>query len=161
MFSDPQFWVAVSFFLFILAIFNPVRKILLTSLDTQIVEIKNKINESEDIKNEAQKTLSELKIRESEVEKEVKELELNSENKIQELTKLSSIKLSEQIEKRKILADNKIDQFLRETNSSIKEYISNVAIEATSHILINNLSSEKRSDLIKDSIKELNNILKN
>ena len=161
MFSDPQFWVAVSFFLFILAIFNPVRKILLTSLDTQIMEIKNKINESEDIKNEAQKTLSELKIRESEVEKEVKELELNSENKIQELTKLSSIKLSEQIEKRKILADNKIDQFLRETNSSIKEYISNVAIEATSHILINNLSSEKRSDLIKDSIKELNNILKN
>ena len=161
MFSDPQFWVAVSFFLFILAIFNPVRKILLTSLDTQIVEIKNKINESEDIKNEAQKTLSELKIRESEVEKEVKELELNSENKIQELTKLSSIKLSEQIEKRKILADNKIDQFLREINSSIKEYISNVAIEATSHILINNLSSEKRSDLIKDSIKELNNILKN
>ena len=125
------------------------------------MEIKNKINESEDIKNEAQKTLSELKIRESEVEKEVKELELNSENKIQELTKLSSIKLSEQIEKRKILADNKIDQFLRETNSSIKEYISNVAIEATSHILINNLSSEKRSDLIKDSIKELNNILKN
>ena len=30
MFSDPQFWVAVSFVLFILAIFNPVRKILIT-----------------------------------------------------------------------------------------------------------------------------------
>ena len=55
MFSDPQFWVAVSFFLFIIAIFNPVRKVLISSLDTQINEIKNQIKEAEDIKNEAQK----------------------------------------------------------------------------------------------------------
>ena len=41
MFSDPQFWVAVSFFLFIAAIFNPVKKILTSSLDSQIVDIKN------------------------------------------------------------------------------------------------------------------------
>ena len=44
MFSDPQFWVAVSFILFIAAIFNPVRKILTSSLDGQINEIKNKID---------------------------------------------------------------------------------------------------------------------
>ena len=47
MFLDPQFWVAVAFILFIAAIFNPVRKILTSSLDSQIDEIKNKINESE------------------------------------------------------------------------------------------------------------------
>ena len=40
MFSDPQFWVAVSFLLFVAAIFNPVRKILTSSLDSQINEIK-------------------------------------------------------------------------------------------------------------------------
>ena len=56
MFSDPQFWVAVSFFLFILAIFNPVRKILKSSLDTQISEIKKNIEETENLKNEAHKT---------------------------------------------------------------------------------------------------------
>tara|TARA_Y100000994_G_C15592367_1_gene401155 strand:+ start:713 stop:916 length:204 start_codon:yes stop_codon:yes gene_type:complete len=67
MFSDPQFWVAVSFVLFIAAIFNPVRKILITSLDSQIQQIKNQLNESENIKNEAQKTLSELKSREIKV----------------------------------------------------------------------------------------------
>ena len=55
MFSDPQFWVAVSFVLFIAAIFNPVRKILISSLDSQIKEIKFKIEEAENLKNEAQK----------------------------------------------------------------------------------------------------------
>ena len=64
MFSDPQFWVAVSFILFIAAIFNPVRKMLVSSLDAQISEIKTKIEEAENLKNEAKKTLSELKKRE-------------------------------------------------------------------------------------------------
>ena len=161
MFSDPQFWVAVSFFLFIAAIFNPVRKILTSSLDDQIIEIKNKIEEAENIKNEAQKTLNELKTREAEVAKEIEELKIDSEKKILELKKLSSEKLSTQIDKRKILAENKIDQLVRDTNISIKNYIANSAISATTHILQNNLSKEKKSDLIVESIKELNVVLKN
>ena len=62
MFSDPQFWVAVSFILFIAAIFNPVRKILTSSLDAQIKDIKNKIDEVENLKYEAQKAFDELKM---------------------------------------------------------------------------------------------------
>ena len=61
MFSDPQFWVAVAFFAFIAAIFNPVRKILTSNLDAQIKDIRNKIDEAENLKNETQKTLSEIK----------------------------------------------------------------------------------------------------
>ena len=160
MFSDPQFWVAVSFFLFILAIFNPVRKILKSSLDSQISEIKKNIEETESLKNEAHKTLTELETRKNEVQKEIKELKISTENKISELKESYSKKLTDQIEKRKVLAESKIEQFIRETNISIKNFISNSAIEATTSILNNNLSSEKKSDLINDSIKELNSVLK-
>ena len=160
MFSDPQFWVAVSFFLFILAIFNPVRKILKSSLDTQISEIKKNIEETENLKNEAHKTLTELETRKNEVQKEIKDLKLSTENKISELKESYSKKLTDQIEKRKVLAESKIEQFIRETNISIKNFISNSAIEAATSILNNNLSSEKKSDLINESIKELNSVLK-
>ena len=61
MFSDPQFWVAVAFILFILVTFNPIRKILVKSLDTKIDDIKKSIDEAEQLKNEAQVTLSEIK----------------------------------------------------------------------------------------------------
>ena len=161
MFSYPQFWVAVSFFLFIAAIFNPVRKLLISNLDLQINAIKSKIKDAESLKNEAQKTVSELKRREAEVEKEIKELKSSSEKRISELKILYSNKLSEQVEKRKILTTNKIDQLVRDTNNNIKHYISNVAIEATTQVLKNNLSKERKINLIKESIKDLNNILKN
>ena len=161
MFSDPQFWVAVSFILFIAAIFNPVRKILTSSLDAQIKDIKNKIDEAENLKNEAQKALDELKERETKVEKEIQNLNLESEKRISELKDISTSKLTEQIEKRKILAENKIEQLVRDTNNSIKNYISSVAIEATRNILLQNLSKDKKSALIEESITEFNSVLKN
>ena len=161
MFSDPQFWVAVSFILFIAAIFNPVRKILTSSLDAQIKDIKNKIDEVENIKNEAQKALDELKDREAKVEKEIQNLYLESEKKITALKNISTSKLTDQIEKRKILAENKIEQLVRDTNNSIKNYISSVAIEATKNILIQNLNKDKKSALIEESITEFNSVLKN
>ena len=161
MFSDPQFWVAVSFILFIAAIFNPVRKILTSSLDEQIKDIKNKIDEVENLKKEAQKALDELKERETKVEKEIQQLNLESEKRISELKDISASKLTDQIEKRKILAENKIEQLVRDTNNSIKNYISSVAIEATKNILIQNLNKDKKSALIEESITEFNSVLKN
>ena len=161
MFADPQFWVAVSFILFIAAIFNPVRKILASSLDAQINDIKNKIDEVENLKNEAQKALDELKDRETKVEKEIQNLKLESEKRIAELKNMSTSKLTDQIEKRKILAENKIEQLVRDTNNSIKNYISSVAIEATRNILLQNLSKDKKSALIEESITEFNSVLKN
>ena len=161
MFSDPQFWVAVSFIIFIAAIFNPVRKILTSSLDAQIKDIKNKIDEVENLKNEAQKALDELKERETKVEKEIQNLNLESQKRITELKDISTAKLTDQIEKRKILAENKIEQLVRDTNNSIKNYISGVAIEATKNILIQNLNKDKKSALIEESITEFNSVLKN
>ena len=161
MFSDPQFWVAISFILFIAAIFNPVRKILTSSLDAQIKDIKNKIDEVENLRNEAQKALDELKERETKVEKEIQNLNLESEKRIAELKDISTTKLTDQIEKRKILAENKIEQLVRDTNNSIKNYISSVAIEATKNILIQNLNKDKKSTLIEESITEFNSVLKN
>ena len=161
MFSDPQFWVAISFLLFILVIFNPVRKILITSLDSQINDIKSKIEEAENIKNEASRTLKEIKIRENEVQSEIKKLKSESEKKITELKELSSKKLLDQIDKRKLLADIKIEQVLRDTNFSIKNYISDTAIKSSLYILNNNLSDEKKSEIVNNSITELKNVLKN
>ena len=61
MLSDPQFWVAIAFVVFVLAIFNPIRKILSSSLDTKIKEIRDSIDQAEKIKNDAQLTLGDIK----------------------------------------------------------------------------------------------------
>ena len=131
MFSDPQFWVAIAFFIFIAAIFLPVKKMVASNLDSQIDEIKNKIDEAENLKNEAQLTLGEIKKRQSEVQKEIDLIQSEAKSKIAQIENEAHQKLNDQIEKRKIISKSKIDQLVRDTNTEIQEYISSTAIEAT------------------------------
>ncbi len=161
MFSDPQFWVAVAFFSFIAAVFNPVRKILTSNLDAQIKEIKDKIEEAENLKNETQVTLSGIKIRQNEVQVEIQDIHKDAEKKVKQLEEIAESKLNDQIMKRQVLAEAKIDQLTRDANNSIQSHISSTAIAATLSILEQKLNNQEQQKLIDKSIAELGSVLKN
>jgi len=161
MFSDPQFWVAIAFIIFIIAIFNPVRKILNSSLDNKINEIKESIKEAEDLKKDTESILNEIVKRQNAVELEIKEIHSNSKDRIKILESQAQIKLSEQISKRELSAKAKIEQIVRDTNLLIQKHISETAINATVTILEKKLNSDEKQNLINESIKELESVLKN
>ena len=153
MFSDPQFWVAVAFFAFIGVVFNPVRKILTANLDSQIKEIKEKIDEAENLKNETQITLSEVKQRQKDVQIEIGAINKEAENKVRKFEEIAEAKLNDQINKRKMLAEAKIDQLTRDANNSIQSHISSTSILATIEIIKKNMDNQKQQKLIDESIK--------
>ena len=161
MFSDPQFWVAVAFVAFIAAIFNPVRKILTSSLDAQIKDIRNKIDEAENLKNETQRTLSEIRKRQNDVQIEIQDIHKDAEKKVKQLEENAEVKLKDQIAKRQILAEAKIDQLTRDANNLIQSHISSTAIAATISILQQKLDNQEQQKLIDKSIEELGSALKN
>ena len=160
-YDNPQFWVAVAFVAFIAAVFNPVRKILTTSLDSQIKDIRNKIEEAENLKNETQNTLSEVKKRQNDVKAEIKAIHKEAENKIKRLEQIAENKLKDQIAKRRVLTDAKIDQLTRDVNNIIQSQITSTAIAATISILQQKLNTEEQQNLINSSIKELGSTLNN
>ena len=161
MFSDPQFWVAVAFVAFIAAIFNPVRKILTTNLDSQIKDIKDKIDEAENLKNETQVTLSEVKKRQNDVQVEIQDIHKEAEKKVKQLEEIAESKLKDQIAKRQVLAEAKIDQLKRDANNMIQSHISSTAIAATISILEQKLNNHEQQKLIDKSIEDLGSALKN
>ena len=161
MFSDPQFWVAVAFFAFIAAVFNPIKKILTTNLDSQIKQIKDSIDEAENLKNETQITLSEIKKRQNEVQQEIQSITEEAKNKANQLEINAELKLKDQIEKRKIIATSKIDQLTRDANNQIQFHISSTAIEAMINLLKEKLDDKEKQKIIDSSINELSSVLKN
>ena len=161
MFTDPQFWVAVAFFMFFAVIFNPIRKILTSNLDTQIKQIKVGIDEAENLKNEAKITLSEIEQRQSEVQKEIELIHKDAKNKIIKIEEIIEQKLKDQIQKRQVLASAKIDQLTRDANHEIQQNITSTAIEATVNLLQKKLDLNEKKNLINVSINEFNSVLKN
>ena len=161
MFSDPQFWVAVAFFAFIAAVFNPLRKVLTTNLDSQIKQIKDSIDEAENLKNETQITLSEIKKRQNDVQQEIQSITEEAKNKAEQFKINAELKLKDQIEKRKIIATSKIDQLTRDANNQIQFHISSTAIEAMVNLLKEKLDEKEKQKIIDSSINELSSVLKN
>ena len=161
MFSDPQFWVFIAFIIFIGIIFNPIRKILSTTLDSKIKNIKENINQAEKLKNDTQQSLSEIKKRQNEVKIEIKNIQEEAKHKISLIADSTQTKLKEQINKRNELAKIKIEQLTREANSDVHQYIAQTAITATIDILEKKLNEKQKQDLINQSIAELNTVLKN
>ena len=160
MLSDPQFWVAIAFIIFIIAIFNPVKKILTSSLDEKINEIKDNIEEAENLKNKTQLILSDIKKRQNEVEEEIKKIHINAEERIKILEKQVEEKIKGQSDKRELIAKSKIDQLVRDINLQIQQNISQTAISVTLDLLEKKLNKEEKQNIINKSITELNAILK-
>ena len=158
MFSDPQFWVFVAFIIFIGVIFNPVRKILSTSLDSKIQEIKDSINQAEKVKNDSQITLSEIKKKQNEVKETINLLNKETKDKIVIIEENARAKLKEQMDKRNTLASIKIEQMTRDANTEIQQYITLTALSATVDILNKKLNDQEKQKLINQSINELSSI---
>jgi len=161
MLSDPQFWVAVAFVIFIIAIFNPVRKILTSSLDGKINEIKISIEEAENLKNETQIILGDIKKRQNEVALEIKDIHLVAKETIKNLEFQAQKKLNEQSAKRELIAKAKIDQMARDANISIQLQITQTSIEAAVTLLEKKLNQEEKQGLINQSITDIGLVLKN
>ena len=161
MLSDPQFWVFVAFVIFIAAVFNPTRKILIGNLDDKIKEIKQSIDQAEQLENEAQITLSEIKKRQNEFSKEIESINLEAKEKISNIEKNAHAKLQEQIEKRNSIYSLKIQQMSRDANSQIQNYIAQTAMAATIKILEMKLNDQEKQNLINRSISEFSSVIKN
>ena len=161
MFADPQFWVAIAFIIFVAAIFNPIRKMLGTTLNSKIQEIKKSIEEAENIKDETQNTLSDLKKRQNDVRIEIEKIHKDAKEKIKILESQAEEKLKEKIDKRNLLAAAKIEQMTRDANAAIQRNISQKAIEAVVTILKKKLDQAEKQNLINQSIKELSSVFKN
>ena len=161
MFSDPQFWVLIAFIIFVGAIFNPVRKIITGSLDNKISEIKNSINDAEQIKNDAQLALSEIKKRQNKVNSEIQKIKEDANKKVKIIEENFRNKLTEQIDKREGAASLKIDQMLRDANNEIQVYITDTSVATSINILKAKLDKNEKQNLIDLLIKDVNSILKN
>ena len=161
MFSDPQFWVLVSFIIFIVLIFNPIKKILTKNLDSKIEQIKEEINNAEKLKNETQVILGDIKKRQNDVKNEINTINQEAKQRIESIKNEAEQKLREQLNKKNTIASAKIEQMARDAKLEIQKEISQVAIAASTDLLIQKLNDKEKQNIIKESSEEIGLILKN
>ena len=159
---DATFWVAISFLLFIvLILYKKVPKFVLNQIDIKIAELKNKIDEAENLKSSSEKILSDVqgKLKKSENDRSeiLRKAQKISENEIA----ITSEKMQRSLENKETAAYNKIKQAKIDTINQIKKEATEIAIETVKKVIIENLDVKKQEEInllkLKNSIKKLAN----
>ena len=158
---DATFWVMVSFFAFIgLLIYFQVPQKIKATLETNIFNIKNQINEAEKLKEDAKNILTEHEKKISNSKSEVKIMI----DKASEEAEKNIIKTNQNfhnlMETRKKNAEERIKQLKNQALKDIKNTSVKIAIQSVEKLLKNSLGKSKLDKIYTSSIEETKLALK-
>ena len=159
--NDPQIWVALAFLLFFIIFGSFIWKKFSNFLDNKINEINEEILVANNLHQEAKNLLSEEKKKLQGLDNEINIIIEEGNLKAQNLYNEGKEKINKEIMKLEKSAKEKIKYLENETVIEIQNKISKHSIKLTEKFLEETLSKEDHSEMISNSINELEKIFAN
>ena len=158
---DATFWVAISFVLFIgLLVYFKIPQKINETLNQLIVNIKNEIDESEKLRNEAKnlldKSQKKLDSANSEALKITDQAKKDSENLVIEINE----KFHKSAEIKKKLAEVKISQMKESALKEIKDTSIKIAVDSVKKIISTSVDKNKLDTIFEKDLKKAKTELK-
>ena len=158
---DATFWVTISFIIFLgILIYFKIPQKIKETLEQNISNIRNQINEAEQLKEDAKNILTEHEKKISNSKIEVRELI----SKATEEAEKNVIKTNENfhkfMENRKKSAEERIRQLKNQAEKDIKNAAVKIAIKSVEKLLKNSLDKSKLDKIYSSSIEETKLALK-
>ncbi|WP_108879655.1 F0F1 ATP synthase subunit B family protein [Anderseniella sp. Alg231-50] len=161
MLSQPDFWVGVSFVLFIvLLVYLKVPGMAAKALDERADAIQHELDEAKRLREEAQAVLADYERKKIEAEADAEKIIAQAKREAEIYGEEARRKMQEQIERRSRLAEQKIQQAEVAAVKDVRAAAADLAVEAASKVLGAEVKGATASGLIDQSIsavrKQLN-----
>ena len=161
MMIDATFWVMISFFVFIglLVYFKIPQKIKIT-LNQNISNIKNQIDEADKLKEDAKNILTEHEKKISNSKAEVKQMISRANEEAEKIVIKTNQDFHNLMDSRKKNAEEKIKQLKNQALKDIKNASVKIAIQSVEKLIKNSLDKSKLDKIYNSSIEETKLALK-
>ena len=161
MMLDATFWVSISFFIFIgILVYFKVPQKVMGTLDKNITNIKDQINEAEKLKEDAKNILTEHEKKISSSKNEVRKMI----DKANDYAEKNVIKTNQEfhniMENRKKSAEERIKQLKNQAVKDIKNASIKIAIKSVEKLIKNSIDKSKLDKIYNASIEETKLALK-
>ena len=157
LFSDPKFWLLISFITFVILMIKPFKSMMIGGLDSKIEEIKMNIDKSLESFNEAEEKLKEAEKQTMDLTNKVEEIISNAHSQAESITKNIIDKTNQTIKSKE---KNSLDRIKQIELSAIQSIKSQASIELN-NILKNyfsNLSENNKSKILNNSVTDLKSV---
>ena len=153
--DNATLWVAISFVIFVILVFKPLKNIMLRSLDTKIAELKSQLEESKKIKEDAEKLFTEQNKKYEETLIKIKKL---NDDAVYE-SKIIKKKIEEDIKNSLSRKDKSFKQLSSQMELKLREDLKNEIIKKTliytEFKIKKKLKKTHNSKLINESLSKL------
>jgi F-type H+-transporting ATPase subunit b len=154
--TEPEFWVAVSFFLFVAGLFYlGVHKKLASALDARAAMIAKELEDAKRLREEAEKVLADYRRKQGDAVKETQGIISLASKEAEILAAETRRSMSEHFERRMKLAEDKIARAETEALREVRAAAAEAAIAAAQIVIAQKLTPEGADRLVTQGIDAL------
>ena len=159
LFQSETFWVAVAFVVFVILVAKPIWKSSTEALDAKIAQVRDEIEEAQQLREEAQATLASYQLKQRDAAQEVESMMAQAKAEAETHRQAAETALEATLRRQEQAALEKIRQAEATAVQEIRDRAVAVSLAATVKLLEEKLSGEAGDTLIDDAIKSLPNRL--
>src|SRR5690242_1284996 len=153
---EPEFWVAVSFFIFLGGvIYLGAHKKVTAALDARAAAIAKELEEAKHLREEAEKVLADYKRKQGDAAKEVEAIISLAKKEAEELAAETRSSMAEHFERRMKLAEDKIARAETEALREVRIAAADAAVAAAQSVIKAKLTPETADSLVTQGIAAL------
>jgi len=153
---EPEFWVAVSFFIFLGVLFYfGVHKKLASLLDARAALISKELEEARRLRDEAEKVLADYRRKEGEAVNEAEGIIALAAKEAEMLAAETRKSLKEHFDRRMKLAEEKIARAEQDAVREVRSVAVDAAVAAAQTLIVEKLTPDRAKKLVSESIDSL------
>jgi F-type H+-transporting ATPase subunit b len=156
MLYTPEFWVAVSFLLFVgILIKMGVPALVTKALDDRADTVRKELDQARRLREEAQDLLADYQRKQRAADDEAKAIIEEARREAEAMKAESARTLKEQLERRTRLAEEKIARAEAQAVSEVRAAAVDVAMSTAERLISEKLAADGGADLLSRSIRDL------
>jgi F-type H+-transporting ATPase subunit b len=153
--TSPETWVALAFITFVVLVWKPTHKAIVSALDDRGARIQKELSEAARLRDEAQALLAQYQAKYRDAMKEAETVLAHAREEAERLSQQAARDLEAALKRREELALQRIAQAEQQAAADVRGAAVDVAIAATERLLREKLDGPKADALIDQAIKEL------
>lgn len=153
--GEAEFWVAVGFVILVAAVFKPIKRSLLASLDARAATIKAELDEAERLSAEALALLTEYQKKQGEALAEAEAILRHAAEEAERSRAQAGAELAASLKRREQQATDRIAQAEAKAADEVRARAVELALAATRRLIEDNLDDKRAAALVDRAIAEL------
>ena len=158
---DATFWVAVSFFIFVIVlVYFKIPQKINGTLNKLILDIKNEIGESEKLREESKIMLDNAQAKLDSAKLEIKKISDSAKEDSEKLVIEMNDKFHKMSDIKKNLAKSKISQMKEAALNDIKKASISIAVDSVKKAISTSVDKSKLDNLFSKDLEQTKSLLK-